>query len=160
MSDDPEFVKGTVQAPPDVKETAPKRRGGWPKGKPRGRVTSRPRSISSAPRVARNIQVEVAGVLGLINFGIMMLAPKDALDAIEISALAAAIADEAKRNARFAKIVEAAMGAAGGAGLIGVIAIIGARRAARHEIIPGGQDIDNALGNILAMSQNVNAAVA
>jgi hypothetical protein len=138
------FVPGRKVRPPGtqapIDETAPKRNGASPKTTPR----------ASTSKSTRSLETQIGATLVVIN---MMVAsvPRlnaDALDATEIQALAKSIDLQCKTSPRFRKYVEAALSAGSGAGLLGVCIMIGARRAARHEIIP--REFDNAFGSLLA----------
>jgi hypothetical protein len=129
------FKKGPAIA--DIpKGDTPKRRG---------------RPPGSKNKSSRNLKKEIGGTLTLMNMGFQIAAPRDALDPIEIEALALAIDEECKKSPTFRKYVEFATRAAtGGGSLLGVVAIIGARRAARHGVIP--PMFDDQLGSLLAMT--------
>lgn len=134
----------TFRAGPDVQasmtgETAPK-------GKPKGGPTARP-IVSN-----RSLKAEISGLLMTLNLALMLVPPlrSDALDEVEIEAMAQALDEECKRSLRFRRMMEAALSAGSGGTLIGVMAIIGARRAVRHNVLPGGLESDQLLGNMLA----------
>lgn len=112
--------------------------------------TAAPRASSST----RSLKSEIAGLLMTINFVLLMIPPlsRDKLDMVEIDALAEQIDEECRQSAKFRKAVETALSAGSGAGLFGLIAIIGARRAARHGLIPA--EADQELGNLLARGVN------
>lgn len=116
---------------------------------PRKRTTRGPRSL--AP--------EISAFLTLAN-GILIVSPLgtrpveaitnptiepthlgDELDAVEIAALASAIDAEARRSPRFRRYVERVLGGASGGTLLTVLGLVGARRAARHGILPANVDL-------------------
>lgn len=128
-----QFKPPNVQQP--IAETPPKRTAA-PKAAPR--------------KTSTNLKSEIGGMLVTANVVIAMLPPtrNDRLDSVEIEALADAIYEECMQSARFRKYVEAAVGMGSGLGLLGIVGIIGARRAARHGVIPA--EADQELGNLLA----------
>lgn len=131
--------KATTQLPLDD-EAAPKRNGATPKA---------PRQPSPRPST-RSLEVQIGATLTVINL-MLISVPRirdDALDGNEIQALAKAIDLQCKTSPRFKKYVEAMLSAGSGAGLLGVCLMIGARRAARHDMIP--RDFDTAFGSLLA----------
>lgn len=104
-------------------------------------------------RSNKSLKGEISGLLMTINLALMMIPPlsRDQMDMVEIEALADALDEQAKKSAKFRKALEAALGASSGGTLIGVAAIMGARRAARHGLLPGdGEAVDQQLGNLLA----------
>lgn len=115
------------------------------------------RTRERAPRPAsssKSLKTEITGLLMTINLGLMLIPPlsRDQMDMVEIEALADALDEQAKKSIKFRKALEAALAAGSGGTLIGVCAIMGARRAARHGLLPGdGQEIDQQLGNLLAV---------
>lgn len=120
-----------------INETAPKR--GVPK--------------SSARPSSRSLKSEISGLLMTINLALMMIPPlsKDQMDLVEIEALADALDEQARRSPKFRKAIEGALAMGSGGTLIGVCAIMGARRAARHGLLPGdAATVDQTLGNLLA----------
>lgn len=100
---------------------------------------------------AVSLKPQIAGMLMTLNLALYVIPPLrvDVLDEVEIEALARAIDEQAKRSVRFRKALETALSAGSGGTLIGVVAIIGARRAARHGVMP--IEVDQQLGNLLAM---------
>lgn len=133
-------------------ETPPKRGPGRP------RKTSSTRT-SSGQFGRRDLKSEVSGFLFTMNMALAMIPPLrvDVLDVVEIDALSTAIVEEAKRSARFAKMVDSMLKVTGGAGLFGIVFIIGARRAARHGILPPETDMQ--LGMLLSMSLDKSSIV-
>jgi len=77
-------------------------------------------------------------MLTFANFFVMSIGPirNDALDTYEIIALAKALDQQAKTSPRFRRYLEAMLGAGAGASLLGLVVMIGARRAARHGVMP------------------------
>lgn len=141
-----------TQLPPDVKETPPKRSPTSSRvGRPPGRTTS-----PNAPS-RRSLEPQIAATLMTFNLALMVIPPlrNDALDEMEITALAKALDAQAKESPRFRKMLESALAVTSGGQLIGVCAIIGARRAARHGIIP--PEADGQFGALLAASLNQKA---
>lgn len=69
------------------------------------------------------------------------------MDEAEIDALASALDAQAKGSPRFRAMLTNALAVSSGGQLLGVCAIIGARRAARHGIIP--MEMDAQLGMML-----------
>jgi len=134
-----EFKPGPTQDA--VRETAPKR----------GPQKAAPRPSS------RSLKSEIASTLMTINLVLVMIPPlrQDQMDMVEIEALADALDEQARKSPRFRKALEGALAAGSGAGLIGVVAIIGARRAARHGMIPA--EADQMLGNMLAQGASAKA---
>lgn len=130
MADPVIFKPGPVQ-----EEIAPKRK-----------ATGTPSRATSN----RSLKAEISGMLMTINLVLVMIPPlrQDQLDMVEIEALADALDDQCKKSIKFRKAMETALSAGSGASLIGVVAIIGARRAARHGVIP--PEADQVLGNMLA----------
>lgn len=133
-----EFKPGPVQMP--TGETPPKRGPG------------RPAKVPSS----RSLKVEISAMLMTINIVIMMIPPlrNDAMDMVEMEALADALDEQARKSVRFRKALEGALAAQSGGTLIGVLAIIGARRAARHGMLP--EDADQMLGNLLAQGMQAS----
>lgn len=130
------FKPGPAQ---DAIETPPKRNA--PKAAPSSRTSS------------KSLKAEISGLLMTINLALMMIPPlsKDQMDMVEIEALADALDDQARRSPRFRKAIESALAMGSGGTLLGVVAIMGARRAARHGLIPGdAETVDQTLGNLLA----------
>lgn len=144
---EPQFKPGpaaeTIQA--GTTETPPKRG----RGRPRGSKTS-----ASAPS-RQSFKSQIAGVLMTINLGLYVIPGlrQDALDTVEIEALAKALDEQAKVSPRFRKYLQAALTATSGGQLFGVCVIIGARRAARHGVLP--PDMDGVFGAMLASAQNM-----
>lgn len=143
----------TVQAGPPVTqlpiaEVAPKRGPGRPKGsgnKHRNNGSAAPRP----PRPSTSLRTRVGGMLTFVNMFVMVTPIRgDALDPIEIDALAKAIDEQCKQSPRFRKYVESMLSAGSGGQLLGVCIVIGARRAARHGVLP--PDMDGYLGGMLA----------
>lgn len=120
----------TLQAPAGTTETAPKRRGRPPGSKNRTAST-------------RSLESQIAGTLMAINLALYVIPPlqRDALDEYEIRALAKALDQQAKTSLRFRKMLEGALAATSGGQLLGVAVIIGARRAARHGLLPAEADM-------------------
>lgn len=135
-----------TQLPVDSGETAPKRRRGRPPGSKTG-SGSRPGS-AAASRVS--LETRIGGMLVLVNMALYMVPPlqRDALDPVELAALAKAIDAQCKQSVRFRRYVEAMLTAGSGGQLFGVVAIIGARRMARHGVLPA--EVDGMLGGMLA----------
>lgn len=133
-----------TQLPPDVGDTGeaqPRRRRGRPPGSKTG---------SGAPS-RRSLEPQIAATLMAMNLAVMVIPPvsRDALDEVEITALARALDAQAKQSPRFRRMLEGALAVTSGGQLLGVCMIIGARRAARHGVVPA--DMDRQLGNMLAM---------
>lgn len=145
------FKPGPIQEPITA-EQAPKRKPGPAKGTPR---PPRPASPARA-----SLKTQIAGMLMTINLAFYVIPPLrvDVLDEVEIEALARALEEQAKQSPRFRKALETALAAGSGGTLVGVAAIIGARRAARHGILPA--DIDPQLGNLLAVGLDASRAKA
>jgi hypothetical protein len=82
-----------------------------------------------------------------------MFLPVDALDSVEIDALAISIDDQCKRSPRFRQYVLQALKVQSATSLIAVVGMIGARRAARHGMIPApmAAQVDAGVGVALAM---------
>lgn len=112
--------------------------------KPKTGPTPRPSSAS--------LKKQISGALMTMNLALIMIPPlrRDVLDMVEIDALATALDDQAKQSKRFRQALETALSATTGGNLVGILAIIGARRAARHGMIP--EDADQMLGNLLAQA--------
>lgn len=108
----------------------------------RGRSSSR----RTTPRPStRSLRKEIDGLVNLLNSVVGVVAPRDALDSIEVAALVHAIDEEAKINPRFRKGLETILGVTGGGSLMMVVSMIAARRVARHVIPqPIGQIVDDA----------------
>jgi len=145
-----QFVPGRKVRPPSTQEPiedAPKRNGIPP---PRGRAGGG----AAAPKQTRSLEGQIGATLIVINMMLMSVPAirADALDMNEITALAKSIDLQCKTSPRFRKYVEAVLQTGSGAGLLGVCLLIGARRAARHAIIP--RDFDAAFGSILAGTAN------
>ncbi len=139
-------------------ETAPKRGGGWPAGKPRG-----PRKAKAATQPAvdmRPLGPEIANVLGIVNVGLGLtpLTARDKLSADEQTLLSVAIAEEADRSLRFRRIVLAVVARSGEAGLMAIAGLILARRAARHGLLPIETDYE--IGNLFAQGLHGQVPVA
>lgn len=129
-----------TQLPPATGETAPHRGRGRPKGA---------RTSPAAPsRVS--LETRIAGMLIVANSMCYFIPPlrADALDPTEIAALAKALDAQARQSPRFRKYLEAALTAGSGGQLFGVVALIGARRAARHGILPA--EVDAVFAGMLA----------
>jgi hypothetical protein len=135
-----QFKPGPVQ---ETLETPPKRK-----------ATGTPNRATST----RSLKSEISGMLMTINLVLIMIPPlrQDQMDMVEIEALADALDEQCKKSVKFRRAMEAALGAGSGASLIGVVAIIGARRAARHGILP--PESDQALGNLLAQGMQASKA--
>lgn len=133
-----------LQAPIDTGEKAPNKRA------PRARTA--PSRARATP--ARSLKTQIAGLLMTLNLALYLIPPArgDVLDEVEIEALARALDEQAKRSQRFRKMLETALATTSGGALLGVCAIIGARRAARHGMLPA--KTDQQLGNLLAMGLN------
>lgn len=131
MTAPPFVTKPITQVP--IAETPPKRPGGR----------------TRAPRSTASLEVQIGSMLTMANFVVMSIAPirNDALDQYEIVALAKAIDQQAKTSPRFRRYLEAMLGAGAGAGLVGLIVMIGARRAARHGVMP--IETDALIGNLI-----------
>jgi len=130
---------------------------------PRAKVSSKPRSTRAA-----SLKTEIAAFLTLANTLVIMspLGTRpvaaihdpsvdaerrgDELDEPEINALAGALDAQCRRSPRFRKYVESVLTVGAGGQLVTVLGIIVARRAARHDVIPGGVPLDFALGMMLA----------
>lgn len=119
-------------------DAAPKRRG-----RPPG-------SRNKASRA--NLKKDLEGLITLANTVVVIAAPADALDPVEVEALAAALDEQAKANPRFRRMLENAISVAGGTSLITVVGIIVTRRLARHGVVPGGAMIDTMLGGVIRMA--------
>lgn len=122
-----------------IQEQAPKRRGRPPGSKNRSRAS---------------LEAQIGGMLMTLNMVLYVIPPlqRDALDAAEIAALAKALDEQAKSSPKFRGYLEAALAAGSGGQLIGVVALIGARRAARHGIIPA--EVDGMLGTMMQGATN------
>ncbi len=116
-----------------------------PAGKRRGRPPG------STNRSRKSLKAPIERLLVTVNIVVQAVAPRDALDGIEIAALATALDEQAKVSPRFRKGIEAIVGVAGGGSLIPVLAIIGGRRLSRHGILPGGDMVDQMGGIFLQM---------
>lgn len=129
-------------------ETAPKRRGRPPGSKNR----------TSSRRTA-SLEKEIGSFLVTLNFIAVLIPPirDDALDEQEIVALARAIDAQCQTSPTFKKYVTAALTAGSGGQLVMVLAMIGARRAARHGLVP--EELDATIGNMLA-SENARGPVS
>lgn len=134
-----QFKSGPVQE--SIREEPPKR----------GRPTTIRGGASS-----KSLKQEISGLLMTINLAIMVIPPlrQDAMDMVEIEALADALDEQAKKSAKFRKALETALAGASGGTLLGVCAIIGARRAARHNVLP--PEVDQQLGNLLAQGMQAS----
>lgn len=140
MPDAAGFVQGRPVTQAPIDETAPKRGNGVPPRRGPGRP----------PGSVKSLETQIGATLTVINM-MLLSVPRirdDALDITEIQALAKSIDLQCKTSPRFRKYVETALAAGSGAGLLGVCIMIGARRAARHDIIP--RDFDGAFGSLLA----------
>jgi hypothetical protein len=119
-------------------EMPPQRRRGRPPGS-----KNRPRG---------SLKTEIGGTLTMLNMAVQ-LSPfaSDALDVIEIEALANALDEQAKQSPTFYRYISYVVKTvSGGGSLVGVCAMIGARRAARHGILPIEYDMQ--IGNLMALS--------
>lgn len=118
------------------------------------RTTSKPRSKprASAPRPStRSLRTEIDGFVAFTNSILAIVAPRDALDPIELAALVHAIDEETKTNPRFRRGLEALLSVTSGGSLMMVVAIIAARRVGRHAPIGRfGQVIDDGGAFILS----------
>lgn len=127
-----------------------------PQGETEPKKNGRPPGAKTSPQAPsrRSLETQIGGTLVVINMVVMSIPPiaPDALDVVEINALAKAIDLQCRQSVRFRKYVEAALGAGSGAGLIGVCLMIGARRAARHNMIP--TELDGAIGGMIAQAAN------
>jgi hypothetical protein len=112
----------------------------------------RGRPPGSRNKSKASLKTEIGGTLTVVNFALAMTPlQRDALDPAELEALTNAIDEQCKESPAFRKYVEYAVKTvSGGGSLVGVVAIIGARRAARHGILP--QQIDAQLGQLLALT--------
>lgn len=139
---------------PIVKETAPKRGPGRPRkdGMPMGSGPSiRPSKAS--------LETQIGSLLVMMNLFVMATPLRsDALDMYEVSALAKAIDQQCKQSPRFRKYVEAALGVGSGGALAGMILMIGARRVARHGMVPA--EIDALLGSMIQTTVTKQATEA
>jgi hypothetical protein len=97
-------------------------------------------------------------MLVFVNLVLLSIPPLavDALSQDEITALARAIDQQCRQSPRFRKYVEAMLATGSGAGLIGVVIMIGARRAARHGMLP--PDMDGLLGTMIAQTVSTTRA--
>jgi hypothetical protein len=129
-----------------------------------------PRAKVTKPRSARapSLKTEIAAFLTLTNTLVIMspLGTRpvaaihdpavdverrgDELDEPEINALAGALDAQCRRSPRFRKYVESVLTVGAGGQLVTVLGIIATRRAARHNVIPGGVPLDFALGMMIA----------
>ncbi len=111
-----------------IADSAPKRRGRPPRD-PNAPPGTR------KPRRSRSLEQSIGSLLVTVNLPLMLFAPGDALEAVEITALASAIDAQCQTSPRFRKYVQAAIDTTSGGGLIVVVGMIGARRLARHGIL-------------------------
>lgn len=163
-----------IQEP--IPEQQPKRRGRPPALNPDGTRKNPPRGSGSTARRsarAKSLEPEITAFLSVIN-SIIAFTPLgthydtdrlaavmmnggdpataiervgDELDEAEISLLAKGLDAQCQRSPRFRKYVETMLGAGANAGLIATVAMIGARRLARHGIVP--QPLDPMLGSMM-----------
>lgn len=178
-------------------QEAPKRRGRPPKLDPvTGERINKPRGSGSTTRRAsrtKSLEPEITAFLSVIN-SIIAFTPLgtqydtdrlaavmlnggdpataiervgDELDEAEISLLAKGLDAQCQRSPRFRKYVETMLGAGANAGLIATVVMIGARRLARHGIVPqpldpmlgsmmNGGTLDNALAFVPSARENKN----
>jgi hypothetical protein len=134
--------KPQTQVPLDTDEAAPKRSNGAATGPRPG--------PAKPPKVTRSLEAQIGATLTVINLMLISIPAirDDSLDTVEIEALAKSIDLQCKTSPRFRRYVETMLQAGSGAGLLGVCLLIGARRAARHDLIP--RDFDTAFGSLLA----------
>lgn len=125
--------------PLSMPEQEPKRRRGRPPG-------------SRNVRSAKSLRKDLEGLITLANTIVVIVAPNDALEPVEVEALANALDEQAKQNPRFRRMLESAVSVAGGSSLIMVAGMIVTRRLARHGMIPGGQMVDMMLGGVIRMT--------
>lgn len=125
----PFVSKPLTQVPPN-KEQPPKRKG---PGRP----------------PTKSLEAQIGALIVMVNLTIQSIPPlrQDAMDVYEMEALAKAIDLQAKTSPRFRRYLEALLSAGSGAGLIGIMAMIGARRAARHGLMPA--EVDALLGSMI-----------
>jgi hypothetical protein len=107
------------------------------------------RSGRRPPASKASLETQIGSLLTFANFFVMSIGPirNDALDQYEIVALAKALDQQAKTSPRFRRYLEAMLGAGAGASLVGLIVMIGARRAARHGVMP--IETDALIGNLI-----------
>jgi len=131
-------IEALQDPPKGTTETAPRRRGRPPGSKNRTSTST------------RSLESQIAATLMAFNLGLMLIPPlqRDALDEIEIHALAKALDQQARTSPRFRKMIEGALAVTSGGQLMGVCVIIGARRAARHGMLPA--EADSMFGAMLA----------
>lgn len=131
----------------------PAKRG---RGRPRKDGTTgdtAPRSPGAGSR-SRTLEKDIGALLVTLNLPLTMFLPVDALDEVEIPALAVAIDEQCKRSPVFRGYVLRVLKVQSATSLFAVVAMIGARRAARHGIIPEAMNpagIDAGMGAALAM---------
>ena len=136
----------------------PAKRG---RGRPRKDGDSTPRTLGAPRASSRSLETEIGALLVTVNLPLTMFLPRDAFDEVEIPALAAAIDDQCKRSPRFKSYVLRALKVQSATSLLAVVAMIGARRAARHGVIPATMNpemLDVALGGALSMMGNGKSA--
>lgn len=122
-----------------------------------GRKRGRPKGSGGRPR--KSLQKEIEGLLAVLNAVIRPLAPRDALDSVEVAALAKSLDEQAKRSPRFRRGLEALLATTGGTSLGVVIGIIIGRRAARHNLFGVPRYVDDIGGSVIQM-MNVSPSEA
>jgi hypothetical protein len=100
------------------------------------RRPGRPRGSGGGRRSSKSLRSGIDGLLVVVNTIVAQVRPHDALDATELATLGKAIDEQAKQSPRFRRALESMLNVTGGTSLIPVVAIIGARRLARHGMIP------------------------
>jgi hypothetical protein len=96
------------------------------------------------------MEIRLGAFIAQINIFVWALPQtrKDALDPAEIKALATALDQQCRQSPRFRKYIETMLIAGSGAQLGMVLFMIGARRAARHGMVP--VEFDDMLGTQIA----------
>lgn len=119
----------------------------------------RPKTAPAPRPSSASLKKQISGALMTINLALIMIPPlrRDVMDMVEIDALATALDDQAKQSKRFRQALETALSATTGGNLVGILAIVGARRAARHGMIP--EEADQMLGNLLAQGMDAERTV-
>lgn len=114
----------------------------------------------SRPASTASLKKQISGMLMTINLALIMIPPtrRDVLDMTEIDALATALDEQAKQSVPFNRALRAALRTGTGGSLIGIVAIVGARRAARHGMLP--QEVDQELGALLARGMAASKAAS
>ncbi len=165
-----------LDAPEDAtsasSDTPPKRRRGRPTNAELAERAARgekpSKAVSRAPtrsqrkeraprRVPASLEIRLGAFISQINIFIWALPQtrKDALDPAEVKALASALDQQCRQSPRFRKYIEAMLVAGSGAQLGMVILMIGARRAARHGMVP--VEFDDMLGAQIAQMSSMPA---